>query len=259
MEIEELNRAAWDRAAAAGNPHTQPVSPEQVAEARAGRFTIFFTDHKPVPAEWLGDLRNCRVLGLAAGGGQQGPLLAAAGATVTVLDISDEQLARDRFVADRDGLNLRLVQGRMDDLSAFGDGVFDLIVNPPSTLFVPDLAPIWRECHRVLRRGGHLVTAFANPDEFVFDPDILDDTGQFVMRNRLPWAEADALTPEQRRQRILDGEMLHFSHSMEAQLGGLCVAGFVLTGFYEDRRSEADGNPIRLYMPSGFVVRARRE
>ena len=150
----------------------------------------------------------CATAGCSAwppGAGSRAPLLAAAGATVTVLDISDEQLARDRFVADRDGLNLRLVQGRMDDLSAFGDGVFDLIVNPPSTLFVPDLAPIWRECHRVLRPGGHLLTAFANPDEFVFDPDILDDTGQFVVRNRLPWAEADALTPEQRRQRISTG------------------------------------------------------
>lgn len=48
----------------------------------------------------------------------------------------------------------------------------------------------------------------------------------------------------------------HFSHTMEAQLGGLTEAGFFLTGFYEDRRLVEDGNPIRHYMPSYFVVRA---
>ena len=52
--------------------------------------------------------------------------------------------------------------------------------------------------------------------------------------------------------------MFHFSHSMESQIGGLIDAGFVLTGFYEDRRTEADGNPIRHFMPSVFVMRARK-
>ena len=34
---------------------------------------------------------------------------------------------------------------------------------------------------------------------------------------------------------------------------------FVITGFFEDRRTEEDGNPIRHYMPSDFVVCARKE
>jgi hypothetical protein len=50
--------------------------------------------------------------------------------------------------------------------------------------------------------------------------------------------------------------MFHFSHTMEAQLGGMIDAGFVIAGFYEDRRTEEDGNPIRFYMPSQFIVRA---
>jgi hypothetical protein len=52
--------------------------------------------------------------------------------------------------------------------------------------------------------------------------------------------------------------MFHFSHTMEAQLGGLTKTGFAITGFYEDRRSEEDGNPIRNFMPSTFVVRAHK-
>jgi hypothetical protein len=35
-----------------------------------------------------------------------------------------------------------------------------------STLFAPELDPIWAECGRVLRPGGVLMTGFLNPDEF---------------------------------------------------------------------------------------------
>ena len=59
---------------------------------------------------------------------------------------------------------------------------------------------------------------------------------------------------KKREERIRSKAMFHFSHTMEAQLGGLTQAGFVLTGFYEDRRPEADGNPIRQFMPSYYVV-----
>ena len=52
--------------------------------------------------------------------------------------------------------------------------------------------------------------------------------------------------------------MFHFSHTMEAQLGGLTKAGFAITGFYEDRRPEEEGNPICRYMPSYFVARASK-
>lgn len=52
--------------------------------------------------------------------------------------------------------------------------------------------------------------------------------------------------------------MFHFSHTMKAQFGGLINAGFVITGFYEDRRSAADGNPIRHFMPSVYVARAQK-
>ena len=74
-----------------------------------------------------------------------GTILAAAGAVVTLLDGSPRQLGQDAFVAERDGLELRLVQGDMADLSAFGDASFDLVVNAISTLFVPDVGKVWRE------------------------------------------------------------------------------------------------------------------
>lgn len=256
MNIEGLNRTAWDRAVEGGeNPYTQVVSSQQVAEARAGSWTIGLSEQRPVPRQWFPALSGLRVLCLAGGGGQQAPILAAAGAEVTLLDGSARQLGQDAFVAKRDGLRLRLVQGDMADLSAFADASFDLVVNPISTLFVPDVGKVWRECRRVLVSRGVLIAGFMNPDEFVFDPDALDERGEFVVRYPLPYVEHETLDAATLEARIASGEMFHFSHTMEAQLGGMIEAGFDITGFYEDRRTEEDGNPIRFYLPSQFVVR----
>ena len=252
-----MNRVAWDQAVERGdNPYTQVISPQQVADARRGVWAIHLSERRTVPPEWFPPLPGLRVLCLAGGGGQQAPLLAAAGAQVTLLDGSARQLGQDAFVAERDGLDLRLVQGDMADLSVFGEASFDLVVNPVSTLFVPDVGRVWRECRRVLVRQGVLIAGFMNPDEFVFDADVLDERGEFVVRYPLPYVEHETLDSAALEARIAAGEMFHFSHTMEAQLGGMIAAGFVLTGFYEDRRTEEDGNPIRLYMPSQFAVRA---
>lgn len=259
-QIYNLNKEAWNRAASDGrNPYTQTVTAEQVAEARQGRWDIYLSDIRPVPRDWFPPLPGLRLLCLASGGGQQGPILAAAGAKVTVLDASPQQLIQDDHVARRDNLSIELVEGDMADLSIFPDQSFDLIINPPSTMFIPDLTPVWRECGRVLQPGGQLITGFMNPDEFIFDVDALDNEGHLIVKHPLPYREHETLTPPAIAQRIQDQEMFHFSHTMESQLGGLIQAGFAITGFYEDRRPEADGNPIHHYLPSYFIARARKQ
>ena len=55
------------------------------------------------------------------------------------------------MVAERDALEIATVFGDMRDLSAFDSGRFDLVFNPVSNAFCPELAPVWRECFRVLR------------------------------------------------------------------------------------------------------------
>jgi ubiquinone/menaquinone biosynthesis C-methylase UbiE len=259
MNILDLNKAAWDRAVGDGtNPYTKVISPERVAAARHGEWSLSLSDSKPVPTDWFPSLQGLKVLCLASGGGQQAPIFAALGAEVTLLDASPQQLAQDQFVAERDNLIIKLVEGNMADLSAFEDGSFELIYNQPSTLFVPDVAPVWRECYRVLQAGGVLMTGFMNPDEFIFDDVALDNEGVFVVKHRLPYVEHETLSQTVLEERVRNKEMFHFSHTMEAQLGGITKAGFVITGFYEDRRSEEDGNPIRHFMPSVFVARAQK-
>ena len=259
MKTYYWNKAAWDHAVNQGNnPYTTVVSPEQVAAARRGTWSLYLSDCKAIPKEWFPDLDGCKVLCLASGGGQQAPILAALGAQVTLLDASRRQLTQDQFVAERDKLNIRLVEGDMADLSAFDDASFELIVNPPSTLFVPDVAPVWRECYRVLAANGVLMTGIMNPDEFVFEYEALDREGRFVVKYPLPYIEHETLEQTALEERIRNKGMFHFSHTMEAQLGGLTQAGFVITSFYEDRRPETDGNPIRQFMPSYYVLRAQK-
>ena len=99
------NRAAWDREVDQGNEWTRPVEPDVIARARAGDWSVVLIGYESVPHDWFpADLTGTKVLCLASGGGQQGPVLAAAGADVTVFDNSPGQLGRDEEVAVRDGL-----------------------------------------------------------------------------------------------------------------------------------------------------------
>ena len=144
MDTRAYNREAWDRQVEAGqNPWTLPVSPEEIAKARRGEWSVLLTQQKPVPRAWFPSLPGLDLLALASGGGQQGPIFAAAGANVTVFDNSPRQLERDRMVAEREGLtNLRTVEGDARDLSMFADQSFDLVFNPVSTVFMSQVLPV---------------------------------------------------------------------------------------------------------------------
>lgn len=248
----EHNRQAWNRQVQEGNRWTLPVSPEEVEEARAGLLKLVLTPQKPVPPEWLGQVEGASVLCLASGGGQQAPLLAAAGAQVTLLDLSDAQLAQDRKVAEREGLEIRLEQGDMRDLSRFADESFDLIFHPVSNCFVPEIEPVWQEAFRVLRGGGELLAGFANPALFIFEYEALKQ-GRFEVKYPVPYADTDY--PDQEAKQLAAGEPLEFGHLLEDQIGGQLRAGFHLIDFYED----ADPTTaLATFLPTFQATRARK-
>ena len=252
-KIVEYNRTAWNREVEIGNIWTVPVSSEVVEAARRGEWQIVLTPTKPVPSDWYPQpMQGKEVLCLASGGGQQGPILAAAGARVTVFDNSDRQLASDRMVAERDGLEIHTVQGDMADLSAFADESFDLIVHPVSNTFAPDILPVWREAYRVLRHGGILIAGICNPVMYIFDYASLEK-GQMVVRHKLPYADETHLTPQELQEYMQTGEPFEFSHTYETQIGGQLQAGFVLTGFYEDI---APDSLVSQYVSEFFATRA---
>ena len=254
MSVQDHNREAWDREVERGNQWTVPVGSEVIEAARRGRWEVLLTDTKPVPKAWFPDVEGLDVLCLASGGGQQGPVFAAAGANVTVLDNSPKQLAQDRLVAERDSLTLETVQGDMADLSRFDDESFDLVFHPVSNLFAPDVRPVWAEAFRVLRRGGSLLAGFLNPAVYIFDLELADREGELRVRHTLPYADAISLNEEEVRQQVETGEPLEFGHTLEDQIGGQLDAGFLIAGFYEDRHGDDD--PIAAHMPTLIATRA---
>ena len=245
-DVIEHNRATWNRQSSGQeNRWTVPVSAEEVARAKEGDWEVILTPNKPVPRHWC----------LASGGGQQAPILAAAGAQVVSFDLSDEQLERDYEVSQRDELAIVPVRGDMADLSILHDEKFDLIFHPVSNVFAPDLAPVWRECYRVLRPGGRLLAGFMNPDFFLFDHEDLDAGGPLEIRFPLPYSDVEGLPEERLAARVEAGDALEFSHSLDAQIGGQLEAGFLIAGFYEDRWN-AEATRLDAYMPTFIATMA---
>jgi ubiquinone/menaquinone biosynthesis C-methylase UbiE len=151
---QEHNRQAWDARVRQAARFTRPAPDKEFANPLAA------VD----PAGWLGSsIAGQRVLCLAAGGGRQGALYAAAGAQVTVVDISAEMLALDRQVAAERGLELRTVEASMDDLSSLGNAAFDIVIHPVSTCYVPDVLAVYREVARVTAAGGLYISQHKQP------------------------------------------------------------------------------------------------
>jgi SAM-dependent methyltransferase len=251
-EIRTYNRGAWNLEVKKGNQWTIPVSTDTIAAARKGDWQIVLTPTIPVPRNWFPvKIANCDILCLASGGGQQGPVLAATGANVTVFDNSPRQLERDRLVAERDSLHLTTIEGDMCDLYMFSQDSFDLIIHPVSNCFIPDVLPVWQEAFRVLRHGGALLAGIVNPILYMFDDDLMQK-GIFDLKYSIPYSDLTSL-PDGGKRYLENGEPLAFGHTLQDQIGGQIDAGFVLAGFYED---VSPNEPISMYTPTFIATRA---
>ena len=195
---------------------------EQMQQARNGQLNLKFFS-KDVPSEWLGDIKGKKVLCLAGAGGLQAPLLACAGAEVTVLDISNKMLDKDREIAKNEKLQIEIVKGNMCDLSMFNDCQFDYIINPPSLMYVPELSAVFKECYRVLNKGGVFIMMAPNPINYVCD--YIDDGcgGYYKAVHKMPFCSKD----------YDDSDWIEYGHTMEAYLGGLIECGFLINGYVE--------------------------
>ncbi len=246
MDTVAHNRAAWNEQSKSGNRWSVPVDRETIESAKTGNWDVILTPNKSVPKNWFGDLSGKRVLCLASGGGQQAPVLAAAGAKVVSFDNSDEQLAKDQMVADRDGLDLTTTQGDMADLSTFGDSAFDLIFHPVSNVFSERIQPVWNECARVLKENGRLLAGFMNPTIFLFDHEDAEESGALVVKYALPYSDLTSLPPEKRAKIEEANFAYEFGHTLDEQIGGQINAGFSICGFYEDSWDD-DSTPLNRF------------
>ncbi|MDE5748516.1 MAG: class I SAM-dependent methyltransferase [Acetatifactor sp.] len=233
MKYIEENSKIWDKRVEKNDKWSVPVSSEIISQAREGTWSIVLTPTKPVPKDWFPDsLAGKKILCLASGGGQQGPVLAAMGADVTVFDNSKKQLEKDEFVAARDNLRIKTVQGNMQDLSVFEDESFDCIIHPWSNGYVDDVRPVWKECARVLKKNGLLLAGFGNPIEYIFNVGKLEK-GILSVENTIPYADIEHMDDPETRA-VVEEDGYIWSHTLEDQIQGQIEVGFAIIGFYED-------------------------
>lgn len=253
MDILHHNREAWSKLVEESNIWTRPVDSRVTDEAKRGNWSIVLTPTKPVPSDWFPPLDGKKVLCLASGGGQQGPVLAAAGADVTVFDNCPSQLERDTMVAKRDNLSIKVEQGDMRDLSRFNDESFDLVFHPVSNCFMDDVKKVWRECYRVLKKSGSLLAGFCNPVTFIFDMQDWDEQQKLSVKHRIPYSDLEQLSADQLKAKIEKREPLEYGHSLQDQIGGQLDAGFLIAGFYED---SAGGDLLDPHIDTFIATRA---
>lgn len=251
MSYIEENSKIWDDRSENNDKWSVPVTSEIISQARKGIWSIVLTPVKPVPKDWFPDrFEGKKVLCLASGGGQQGPVIAALGADVTVFDNSKKQLEKDEFVARRDNLRIKTVQGNMQDLSVFEDDSFDCIIHPWSNGYVNDVRPVWKECARVLKKNGLLLAGFGNPIEYIFDVGKLEK-GVLSVKNSIPYADIDHMD-DPKIKALVEEDGYIWGHTLEDQIQGQIEAGFAIIGFYED----GGGSVLDQYINSSMATKA---
>ena len=184
-----------------------------------------------------------------SGGGQQMPVFAALGADCTVFDLSSKQIESERMVAAREGYSIRIVQGDMTKPFPFKDGEFDIIFHPVANCYVKDVRFIWKECYRMLKHGGVLLSG---TDHFV---NYLVNEDETMIVNALPFDPLE--NPEQMKQLEEDDSGVQFSHTLEEQIGGQLEAGFRLLELREDTNGE--GRLHELNVPTMLMMRSLKE
>lgn len=248
MDYQDINAKTIDRWIEEGWEWGRPISHEDYLKVTQGIWDVLLTPTKKVPRDWFGDLKGKKILGLASGGGQQMPVFAALGADCTVLDYSEKQLESERYVSDREGYKINIIRADMTKRLPFEDGAFDLVFHPVSNCYVKDVRAIWRECYRILKKGGFLLSGV---DHYI--NHIVDENEKEII-NSLPFDPTE--NEEYRKQLERDDAGMQFSHTLEEQIGGQLEAGFTLLDLYEDTNGE--GRLHEMNIPTFIAMRSKK-
>ncbi len=246
---QDHNRRAWDARVRKRQRFTEPARNEALGDP------LKVVDG----CGWLGgDLRGKRVLCLASGGGRQSALYASAGASVTVVDISGEMLVLDRQIATERRLDIRAVEASMDDLSVLPAASFDIVSQPVSTCYVPNIAAVFREVARVLLAGGLYISQHKQPVSL--QTGVTPGPGGYELIE--PYYRSGPLPPVSGSRHREEGT-LEYLHRLEEIFGGICRAGFVIEDVIEPAHGKTDAAVGQFAHRSQYVapylrIKARR-
>ncbi len=226
----KANQDRWNKV---NNDYTAPLTHEELEEAKNHPISVALTVGKKVPQEWFEKANGKKILGLACGGGQQGPIFATKGYDVTIMDFSTSQLQKDEMVAKREGLTINTVLADMTKPFPFEDKTFDIIFNPVSNVYIEDLENMYKEASRVLKKGGLLMVGFMNPWIYMYDADVVWDQPdeELLLKFSIPFNSKEL---EEQGKIIINPEYgYEFSHTLETQIRGQLKNGLAMIDFYE--------------------------
>lgn len=235
------NRRAWDERAHRRQTFARPAKDEEFEGDPLKAMD---------PRGWMGgSVVGKRMMCLGAGGGRQGPLYAHAGAVVTVVDLSEAQLEIDRRVAAERSLRIRTVRASMDDLSMFADASFDVVVQPVSSCYIPDVTPMFTHVARVLIDGGLYISQHKQPASL--QADVRPSRHGYELIE--PYYRTGPL-PQVTGSKHREDGTLEYLHRWEQLVGGMCRAGFVIDDLTEPYHVKPNAEPGSFEDRSRFVA-----
>ncbi len=225
VDYRKANQQAWNQLADSDSLFARVATDEEC--------------RKPMQAldgrGWLPEsVAGLNVLCLASGGGWQSSLYAAAGAHVTVVDLSESMLRLDTREAKSRRFQVQTVHTSMDDLSMFADESFDIVHQPVSTCYVPDLKPVYAGIARVLRSHGLYISQHKQPVSLQISHR--SERQQFVIG--VEYYHEGAL-PQQQDTAYRESGATEFLHRLDQIVGDLCLAGFVIEDLREPKRADS--------------------
>jgi SAM-dependent methyltransferase len=164
-DLHEQNRRSWNLATAAHNSHKR----DQAKFLREGGTTLY-----PEELSLLGDVRGKKLAHLQCNAGQDTLSLAALGAIVTGIDISDEAISFARKLSTDSGIPGTFVRSDIYDwFDAAEPGSFDILFcSYGALLWLSDLTHWGRGIARALSPGGRFVVVDAHPFMMVLGEEL---------------------------------------------------------------------------------------
>ena len=243
-ELSVQNRTRWNALSKAGVLYAKPFLGLNRTEA-----------HRFLDTEGLMDPpEGKRVLVLAGGGGQQSACLALLGAQVTVLDLSDEQLERDRGSSTSTWLSTGPAPRRHAGSVTVRWQLFRHgPITPHSINFVPDVGEVFAEVARGVGARGPIPGGLAQP---VYPSWSMTRgtgkrwaTGCSIPIGMAKWTCKPCLAPTSglwNWRTVRPCRWIHprsWVHTLGTFVGGLARNGFVILGIGEETSTDDDAEP----------------
>ena len=161
-DLLDETRQSWSLATAAHNRHKR----DQAAFLRGGGSTLF-----PEEVDLAGDVRGKRLLHLLCNSGEDTLSLAARGAIVTGVDLSDEAVAFATRLSSESGIPATFARSEAQSyLATVAPGSFDVgFMSHGAPIWIADIARLFRGIAAALAPGGRLVMLDFHPLVWSFD------------------------------------------------------------------------------------------